>query len=116
MDFFFIIKVSLLLGFINRITLTLIYIYCSEKGNSIIMNNIYDLFFGVIIYIIYNEEKYEKFKYILVYRAAIKLRTMSATLLDTASVFFFTKNTMYIVYDTFRLSLDTGLWCTPEFK
>lgn len=55
------------------------------------MNNIHDqvFFFCIIIYIIYNEEK----RKVQTYRVAIKLSTMSATLLDLVSVFsFYAKN------------------------
>lgn len=111
MDFFFIKRFALPCIYqSNHIKiLPLIYIV-KKKGNWIIMKNIHDqvFFFCIIIYIIYNEEK----RKVQTYRVAIKLSTMSAILLYVVSVFSsYAKNTIYTLYDTFRLSLDTGLWC-----
>lgn len=78
------------------------------------------IFFFASSFTSFISKKNEKFKYInytsISSRHQITYDVCNITRLDTASVFFFRKNTMYIVYDTFRLSLDTGLWCTPEFK
>lgn len=111
MDFFF-IKNLLFLGFINRITLKYYLWFILLKKRAIeLLWKIFMIRFGffcILIYIIYYEEK----RKVQIYRVAIKLSTMSAILLDMVSVFSsYAKNTIYTLYDTFRLSLDTGLWC-----
>lgn len=110
MDFFFYKKFALPWIYQSNHIKILPLIYIVKKRAIELLWKIFMIrvFFCIIIYIIYYEEK----RKVQIYRVAIKLSTMSAILLYMVSVFSsYAKNTIYTLYDTFRLSLDTGLWC-----
>lgn len=88
--------------------LPLIYIV-KKKGNWIIMKNIHDQGFFLHHHLHHLLRRKTKSSNISC-RHQIKYDVCNITL-HGVSFLLYAKNTIYTLYDTFRLSLDTGLWC-----
>lgn len=89
--------------------LPLIYIV-KKKGNWIIMKNIHDQIFFLHHHLHHLLRRKTKSSNILC-RHQIKYDVCNITLHGISFLLLYVRKIQYTLYDTFRLSLDTGLWC-----